>query len=219
MVEGQKDINHHRQFVTSVLDEGASVNRTAIAAVLSLLLQTGSPVSAEERAKPQTPLNDAVDVPYSGTVTEITKSSITVRWPGEEPKKFAVSETLASGGIPKEPRLIPNRKQPYMVQDSFRYRLNDVKVGDHVVLSYAHIGTSDICDHICIVKRPGGRVPPLPDGAVTAKLYPPGFESKFRLSQIPYHERINAHWDLEDYGIPYPEKFGKYRRPASSPRR
>ncbi len=38
---------------------------------------------------------------------------------------------------------------------------------------------------------------------------PKGFLSP---SMIPYHERMNAYWDLEEKGIPYPEKFGKYRR-------
>jgi hypothetical protein len=71
----------------------------------------------------------------------------------------------------------------------------------------------DFCDCISISKRPGGRVPPLPEGAENLKPpvpdLPPGV---IFLSMIPYHERMNAYWDLEDKGIPYPEKFGKYRQ-------
>ena len=33
----------------------------------------------------------------------------------------------------------------------------------------------------------------------------------------PYHERMNAHWDLEDRGIPYPAKFGIMRRFPTAP--
>lgn len=29
---------------------------------------------------------------------------------------------------------------------------------------------------------------------------------------IAYHEYMNAYWDLEDKGIPFPEKFGYMRR-------
>ena len=79
------------------------------------------------------------------------------------------------------------------------YRLTDVKVGDWVCIKYARVDGVDVCDHIKIVKRPGGRVPPLP----------PGVEER---SRIPYHEWMNAYWDLEDKGIRYPEKFGAARR-------
>jgi hypothetical protein len=183
-----------------------------IAGAVAFLL-CALPSSAAEPTKPQTPKNDAVDVPYSGTVTEVTKDSITVEWPGEKPKKFPVSETLAAGRIPKEPRLIPNRRQPYQVHDCFRYRLTDVQVGDIVVIAYAHLGNSDICDHICIRKRPGGRIPPLPEGAGPLKQLPPGAQGQgLDYLLIPYHEQMNAYWDLEDRGIPYPEKFGPRRR-------
>jgi hypothetical protein len=163
-------------------------------------------------AKPPDPKNDAVGVLYVGTVTEVTKDSITIRWPGETPKRFPASETLASGGIPKEPRLSPTRRQPYDVDDHLRYRLADVKVGDHVMILFARLGNVDTCDHICIRKRPGGRVPPLPEGAVTPKRIPPQLVGKAPWLEIPYHEEANAYWDLLDKGIPYPEKFGPDRR-------
>jgi hypothetical protein len=143
-------------------------------------------------------------VPYAGTVTEVTKDSITIQWtasPGEKPKKFLVSETLAVGKFATEARFLPGQTHGYRIFPSQMYRLTDVKVGDWVGIKYAHIGDMDICDHICINKRPGGRVPPLPEEA--AKLWE---------DRIPYHELMNAYWDLEDKGIPYPEKFGFGRR-------
>lgn len=184
---------------------------TAWLATSTLLLFLPLVVSADEPTKPWKPTKDAANIPYSGTVTEVTKNSITVKWPGVEPKKFAVSETLAAGGIPKEPRMRPGVRQPYTVDEPYLYRLTDVMVGDQVVIIYAHIGDAAICDHICINKRLNGLVPPLPEGAVAPKKYPPNPRFK-PYSSIPYHERMNAYWDLEDRGIPYPEKFGPYRR-------
>jgi hypothetical protein len=156
-------------------------------------------------------------------VTELTKDSITIRGPGEEPKRFPVSETLAAGKIPKEPRPIPGRRTPYVVSHVDMYRLTDVKVGDWVTIMYSQIGGVVTCDHICIRKRSGGRVPPLPDGVETS----PGPQAYLRYDGvivprewIRYHEYMNAYWNLEDKGIAYPEKFGDRRRfPAAPPPR
>jgi hypothetical protein len=172
-----------------------------------------------------------VNVPYTGHVTEITKGSITIQSPGENPKTFAVSETLAAGKTPIKPRLIPSRRDGYFVPPSQMYRLTDVKVGDAVEIRYAHLGNLNTCDHICIRKRPGGLVPPLPAEAealdnpaeiLKAKFpqVPPDILKEMNDHYIPYHEWMNAHWDLEDRGIPYPEKFGKQRRfPVAPPPR
>ena len=132
--------------------------------------------------------------------------------PALPPKRFAVSETLAAGRVPKDPRAT-NRPHPvYRVQDSYMYRLTDVKVGDWVCICYARVDGVDICDHINIVKRPGGLVPPLPEGVEEPSEFlesPKGYKVQIN---IPYHERMNAYWDLEDKGIAYPEKFGHMRR-------
>ncbi len=178
-----------------------------------------STASADEPARPRIPAKDEVGLDYFGIVTEITKDSITIRWPGEQPKKFVVSATLAAGEIPKEPRVHPTRQQPpYLVPESLRYRLKDVAVGDHVSILYAHLGDTDICDHISIRKRPNGLVPPLPDGAaIIPRGVTPEFIKKNPTLFIPYHERMNAYWDLEDHGIPYPEKFGFHRRFPMAP--
>jgi hypothetical protein len=161
-------------------------------------------------------------VRYWGVVTEVTKNSITIQGSDEWPKTFPVSETLAAGKVPMEPRRVPGWEREYHVSESYMYRLTDVKVGDWVSIGYAYLGGVSICDHICISKRPGGRVPPLPDEAEAlrnpvaiwkadhpGRPVPPGLN---KILYIPYHEYMNAHWDLEDKGIPYPEKFGDARR-------
>jgi hypothetical protein len=143
----------------------------------------------------------------SAIVTEVTKDSITVRCGEEKPKRFAVSDVLAAGKISNAPR--PG--YPYFVPTFDQYRLTDVKVGDWVNLRYARVDGVDVCDHICIEKRPGGLVPPLPDGVETPPLpFPPELKLPPRV-WIRYHDWQNAHWDFEDRGIPYPAKFGIVR--------
>lgn len=178
---------------------------------------------------PLEPKKDTVHIPYEGTVTGVTKTSITIQyptieWPGWEkprefnPKEFATSLALELGQFPQSPRPRPDGTPTptWTLRPEFMYRLTDVKVGDIVMIRYSHLGDMDICDAIKIVKRPGGRVPPLSEEAETrrkARLKPhpaiPGFPET---TYIPYHEEMNAHWNLEDKGIPYPAKFGERRR-------
>lgn len=156
---------------------------------------------------PREPLEGSVQNGYTGFVTEVTRNSITIQWtttPGEKPKKFAVSETLAAGKVPKEPRQRPGERHTYRVSPSEMYRLTDVKVGDAVFIDYARINGVDICDHICIVKRPDGLVPPLPKEAEDLRDWRVAYKAKHpnrTLSpeianepHIPYHERMNAYW-------------------------
>jgi hypothetical protein len=167
---------------------------------------------------PPEPMNDAGGVPYGGVVTEIAKYSITVQFAKDKPKRFSVSETLAVGKVPMFPRPIPGRRQPYTLMPSYMYRLTDVKVGDWVGIKYSSLDGVITCDHIRISKRPGGRVPPLPDEAEALRrprARPPGFPAARTF--IRYDEDMNAYWDLEDKGIPYPEKFGKNRRFPEAP--
>ncbi len=142
-------------------------------------------------------------------VTEVKKDSITVKC-GEETKQFPVCDALAAGKIseprPLDGRVIYRNFEPYM------YRLTDVKVGDWVGIYYARVDGVDVCDHIGIQKRPGGRHPPLPDeveALLKPKPLPAGWPQPVH---ITYDEWRNAYWDLEDKGIPYPEKFGRARR-------
>ena len=175
---------------------------------------------------------------HGGRVTVVAKDSITIetpeythrtqelgpdrvpRWvtkiiPAQPPTRFAVSEVLAAGQVPRLPRDTGRPGHTYRVFEESMYRLSDVKVGDWVQIIYARVNGVDICDHIQIVKRPGGRVPPLPDGVEKRLQWFarwPEEEGVPRPELIPYHERKNAYWDLKDKGIPYPEKFGHMRR-------
>jgi len=74
-----------------------------------------------------------------------------------------------------------------------------LQVGDIVILDFQRDDGKDRCTSIMICKRPGGRVPPSPN-----------FESdKFqaKLCGYRYHEYANAKQDLEERGIPLPERF------------
>jgi hypothetical protein len=162
------------------------------------------PQDPAPRRQPYEPKDGDVSDPYWGLVTDLTKTSITIQFDCQKDRKpntFLVSETLVAGLIPKEPRPRPGTNHKYVVPATHMYRLTDVKVGDWVAIYYARLGDADVCDHICIQKRPGGRVPPLPEEA-----------EALRKDKIHYDEWINAYWDLEDKGIPYPEKFGIRRR-------
>jgi hypothetical protein len=165
-------------------------------------------------AKPREPKEAGENVHYVGTVKEVTKKTISIEWPGEpKPKRFSVSEILGSGGFPTRSHsgLILSGD---LLRSSFCYRLTDVQVGDHVQIYFYRLDGVDICDRIRIDKRPGGLVPPLPKGVenlespLPADLRRPG---EVYLNMFPYHERMNALWELEDKGIPFPEKFGPWR--------
>lgn len=153
----------------------------------------------------------SVNNDYAGTVTEVTKDSITIQWvnsPNQKPKKFAASETLAAGKVPTERRVRPGTAPPpggpSRLMPEYMYRLSDVKVGDCVGIFYARIGGLDICDHIRISRRPGGEVPPLPEEAEKRrderevwKAQNPGKPLPDDLANsryLPYHEWINAYW-------------------------
>jgi hypothetical protein len=100
------------------------------------------------------------------------------------------------------------------------YRLQDVKTGDWVGVTYARINGVDICDHICISRRPDGLVPPLPKEAedlldnrelVRARYkganVPEAVENFIKdWEHVPYHERMNARWARV---APMPREKGK----------
>ncbi|MBN9121028.1 MAG: hypothetical protein J0I06_18070 [Planctomycetes bacterium] len=190
---------------------------STLASILVLLASSlavaGPPQGSAPPEPPRVPQGDTVNVSYWGTVTELTKDSITIQFPNEKvkPKKFPVSEVLAAGQIPMGVQRIAGQPGGYTVSASEMYRLTDVKVGDWVLIGYSRVGGIDTCNHLCIQKRPGGRVPPLPDEAEALrkhKRYPGEPEPV----HIRYDEWTNAYWDLEDHGTAYPEKFGKSRR-------
>src|SRR6059058_2429446 len=113
--------------------------RTHLCSILTLVLGAASlamaapPQDAEPRREPREPKDGDVCVPYWGLVTELTKTSITIQFDCQKdrkPKTFMVSETLAAGQIPKDPRPIPGRNYKYVVSAPYMYRLTDVKLGD-----------------------------------------------------------------------------------------
>ena len=73
-----------------------------------------------------------------GTVTELTKEFITVHPPGQAAKRFVLSETLAAGKTPNEPR--PRPRGPYNVSPSYKYRVTDVNIGDEITVIYTPRG-------------------------------------------------------------------------------
>jgi hypothetical protein len=225
--------------VNNLVVTGKTMKSSLYAALMSLLLASitatlaiASPPREVKGPGPE-PRVDAGGVLYWGVVTEVTKTSITLKFEDDPPKCFPVSPILTAGEIPMLPRPIPTRNpnlapQPYDVDPTEMYRLADVKLGDWVCVSYSKIGGTITCEHLRIQKRPGGLVPPLPKEAeelrhfVTRwKLQHPGepVPEAFALipPPIPYHEYMNAYWDLEDKGIPFPEKFGDERRWLTAP--
>lgn len=142
-------------------------------------------------------------------VTEVTQQSITLgvggvcRWkegrtlPDGTPickdceefvpfrlMKLPVSKQLMDGSIGDAPNVLRYSS----------YRLSDVKVGDKVTLTIQVIDGRYTCTNITINRRPGGRVPLAP------------------LDDLPnddshHDERANAYQDLEERGIPLPDKY------------
>lgn len=136
-----------------------------------------------------------------GTVTAVDKGSITVTAepkkieqysakgklekiiivPAQPPRKFTAVGPLAEGGYLKDG--VPKAQ----------YRLSDVKVGDKVFFDWVRFGQVYQVHYVGIYRRPGGRVPPSPGEK-------PGEEK-------PWHEYAQALQDLEEKGIPLPEKY------------
>jgi len=82
-----------------------------------------------------------------------------------------------------------------MVPSSETYRLSDVRVGDIVSLTVNRENRTNICDTVCIMRRPGGRVPPAPGE--------PADEPR------KFHEGMQALQDQEEKGTVIPRKPGE----------
>jgi hypothetical protein len=116
---------------------------------------------------------------YNGIVVAVAKDSITiVRYGDEHPRRLIACEELAAGGFKR------------VGADSYTYRLADVQEGDNINIQCRWVHGVEICDAICIRRRPGGRVPPAPGEDPTVML--------------PWHELTNAYQDREEKGIPLP---------------
>lgn len=167
------------------------------------------PCQGVARNPPRQPRpGDSANNSYAGVVTAVDKNSITIQWvniPGEKPKTFTASDTLAAGKPGIEPRrLSENAPPPTPMMTEYMFRLKDVKVGDCVGIRYARIDGVDICDHIRIWRRPDGEVPPLTKEAedlrdereVWKKKHPgrPVPDYLAKRPYVPYHEWINDYW-------------------------
>ena len=147
---------------------------------------------------------------------------MTIQWvntPGEKPKTFVASDTLAAGKVPIEGRLsVGQVRRNRMRGTEYMYRLVDVKVGHCVAIFYARIDGVDICDHIRILGRPDGLVPPLPEEAEelrdlhrkTREFYKARHPTEplpefLKQRPVPYHEWQNAYWARQ---APMPREKG-----------
>jgi hypothetical protein len=128
-------------------------------------------------------------IPYSGMVVRQTEKEILIQKRGQAPRAFLLSESLASAGVPKD------------ATGGERYSLKDVLVGDLVVVTYATFPEGNVCQTVCIHRRPGGRVPPADDDRAHA--------------EYRWHELANARQDLEEKGTPLPAKFLPSAPPTS----
>jgi hypothetical protein len=149
------------------------------APVIVLLVVTGTP-SAQERVgnaraarRQPAPNIEFRNHTYGGTVTDITKTSITIEAPeskmtifrftpdgkpmgtpqevvipAQPPKLFHASETLANGKYAKDG------------VTRGTHLLTDVKKGDKVTIQHSRVNGVDICESVRIFRRPGGKVPP-----------------------------------------------------------
>jgi hypothetical protein len=184
----------------------------AIAIVLTGLPSLSAQYNKELSSRPRPPRAGGTGPgSYYGTVTDLTKDSITITFRQETPVWFRVSDTLASGGYATVTKPIPGW-QTRAVSPSYMFRLKDVKIGDMVDIYYSAIDGVITCDHICITKRPGGRMPALPKEAEDMRRLPPSRAGVKLPPHITYHEYWDAYWALEEKGIPFPEKFGDKRR-------
>jgi len=125
---------------------------------------------------------------FRGTVTELTRETITLHLVTGKLRLFPLGMVLKSG-------------QYYEGEHPDRYRLADVKVGDQVTISCLELNGELRCETICIRRRPGGRVPPCPDEKPD--------------TYLKWHERANAYQDFEEKGIPLPAKFDPRRMPGT----
>jgi hypothetical protein len=182
-----------------------SLGLVAVAALIGVGIAVG--VGAPDLFRGAAPAYRAVLLPHlypkpefvyrntDGRVVEITETSITLT-DGVTQRTFNLSPALAAGRY--------DRPWMYDCPDpanggayGCQYRASDVRVGDRVATHYSRVAGVDIgvdiCDDISILRRPGGRVPPMPGDK-------PGHP-------LPFHEKMNMLQDFEEKGIPLPRRF------------
>jgi hypothetical protein len=120
------------------------------------------------------------------TVTAASGEVTTFRRIDQPLLRFEACEELAAG---KYLAVLNNREIPY----TDTYRLADVRVGDVVIIASRRENGIAVCKTIRIMRRPGGQIPPTP-------VEPPDPRHK-------HHEMRQAEQDLEEKGIPIPDRF------------
>ena len=118
--------------------------------------------------------------PFGGMEVRLPTGETKV-FPPRPPKTFVLSALLAAG------------RASDSLGASHAYRFADVKVGDQVRIDCSRVDGLDFCDHICIDRRSGGRVPPAPGD---------DHDTRFQ-----WHNRCNALQDWEEFRIPVPDEF------------
>lgn len=162
---------------------------------------------------------------FYGTVTAVTPTALTLSSPGwregrqvirdgkciniwaQTPphavKQFQWSRALAAGGPPgnrgDQPSSPLGVGQP---SENYRYRVNDIQVGDTIEMFYCRVDGVDVCDSFSIIRRPGGKVPPSPgDENLRAVVN----RTELTLNTSRHHERCQAYQEWELNGTPLPK--------------
>ncbi len=135
----------------------------------------GQPMSLED----QYPERDFKGITYTGFVTSITLTEITIQRIGRNPRRFPFSDFLKNGGC-------------HSHDAAFMCKIKHIDHGDIVQVQYDRKERVEICQYLCIFGRPSGRVPP---------------SRQSRGDLIQWHEMANSWQDLEMHGIPIPEKL------------
>lgn len=107
---------------------------------------------------------------YRGTVKEVTANSLLIDIP--EQRSVALKQDKNGRTFGVDMFIIPPRPQRLFgvgkalgegksggKYDNDSYRLADLKVGDQIEISCSAPG---VADTVCVLRRPGGRVPPSP---------------------------------------------------------
>jgi hypothetical protein len=146
-------------------------------------------------------------VQFAGDVTghlvELGKNQFTIQIEGKRKKIFRVGGIIVNGKRVADP-------------ESHSYRLDQLQIGDQLIVDYYHRDGLEIATYIRIRRRPGGVVPEQPETPRGAGVW-------------AWHRQMNAFQDWEERGIhlpfeyetPYPVGLNPpyFRRPVAPPPR
>lgn len=125
------------------------MSRGAILLLIIAGVLWAQPPGAWVAAQPQPIPGDYRNRTVTGSVVAVKPESLTIRDADGKEFAFIPSPTLADGGS-----LTRNSR--------YSYRWNDVRAGDKLDLITSRRAGVLTCDEICIMRRPGGLVPPVP---------------------------------------------------------